>query len=126
MRTLLLWTLLVVVGCKDKDAGTSSGTASKAKSSAEVTPNFAELRVREEQYKVETGKYVALDSCQSASTCTAAWAKIGAKPASSDIACSYAVRSDDLGNAFVIEAACADARYSTSQSDPTITRTPGP
>lgn len=73
----------------------------KTKSATEVAPMFAELSIREEQYKVETGNFLATAECPTttsptgvaASTCTGAtdWIALRINPPESTLKCKYEI-----------------------------------
>lgn len=102
----------------------------KTKSSTEVSPMFAELSIREEQYKVDNGSYLSTALCPSApsstgnltSTCTgqADWIALKVNPSENKIYCAYQVTAgagtgtnvtafgwtSPTGGWYYIEAAC--------------------
>ena len=73
----------------------------KTKGATEVTPMFAEISVKQEQYKADTGLYLDTAECPSttspagvaASTCTAAadWVALRINPPEAVIRCKYDV-----------------------------------
>src|SRR5688572_22183331 len=74
----------------------------KAKSDSEVTAMFAELRSREEQYKIENNVYLAAAACPSTpsatgtatTSCTGTgspWANLKVNPQFTTLRCSYTV-----------------------------------
>ena len=81
------------------------GTRAKAKS--EVSPMFAELGHKEDQYKVENGGYMSAAACPAAastngtdvtagagncfSSATTDWSKLRIQPSEKSLSCSYVV-----------------------------------
>ena len=74
----------------------------RAKADTEIAPMFAELAVREEQYKVDTGRYLTAAACpasplaqgQTATSCVASgqpWNTMGVQLPMSKLKCSYAI-----------------------------------
>jgi prepilin-type N-terminal cleavage/methylation domain-containing protein len=74
----------------------------KSKASSEVNAMFAELAVREDQYKLENGAYLAADACPAttspngatAASCVAtggAWEPLRARLSSDTLVCSYTI-----------------------------------
>ena len=97
---------------------------------------FAELSVRQEQYKVDNGSYLAAPACSDPAAC-AAWTKLGVKPPIPKPACSYEITAGTggtatppsgftinvpAGNWYFIVATCADATHFTSSVDSSIQR----
>jgi hypothetical protein len=103
---------------------------------------FEELRVREEQYRVEHGEYRALATCPKAPSampkdvgpCLALWSKLGLRLPLSSVRCSYRGVSGRGTGAIVGEfefrspathwyyviANCDDEEFFTSSIDPTV------
>lgn len=77
--------------------------SSKVKASSEVTPMFAELAMKLDQYKVENGAYVAVPKCPTAtssagtatSSCAADWAAVRINPPQTLLRCTYEVTVGD-------------------------------
>ncbi len=75
--------------------------SAKTKAISEVAPMFAELSIREEQYKVEAGVYLDAAECPTvtssagvaASTCTAAadWVTLRINPPEATLRCKYQI-----------------------------------
>ncbi len=71
----------------------------KTKSASEIHPMFAEISIREEQYKVDNGAYLTAPTCPAspsstgvaASTCAADWATLRINPPESTVRCSYEI-----------------------------------
>lgn len=83
----------------------------RAKADTEIAPMFAELAVREEQYKVDTGRYLTAAACpssplaagQTATSCVASgqpWNTMGVQLPMSKLKCSYAITTG-LGDSTV-------------------------
>lgn len=73
----------------------------KTKSASEIAPMFAELSIREEQYKVDNTGYLSTATCpatpsahgNAASSCTGAadWVALKVAPSETNLFCSYTV-----------------------------------
>ncbi|HEU0034739.1 MAG TPA: prepilin-type N-terminal cleavage/methylation domain-containing protein [Kofleriaceae bacterium] len=79
-----------------------AGEARKSKGSTEVAPMFAELSVREDQYKSDNGKYLTTPACPSAPAATGtsatgcvasggAWTALNVQLPFQQLKCSYAI-----------------------------------
>src|SRR5687768_5712813 len=86
-----------------------SSESRRAKADTEIAPMFAELAVRQEQYKVDNGRYLTAAACpatpksapQTADACVAAgqpWNTLRVLLPTSTLRCSYAMTTG-LGDA---------------------------
>ena len=104
----------------------------KTKGATEVTPMFAEISIKQEQYKVENGLYLDTTECPTAtspaglpaSTCTAAvdWVALRINPPEAVIRCKYDVEvGTGVGvvnpNGFVFTAPAANWFYILATCD---------
>ena len=89
-----------------------AGESRKAKGDAEVGALFAELAVREEQYAVENGRYLATGASESATfpatpspraqalgTLPASWQTLKVRPPEDAVRCGYVVIAGTSGTA---------------------------
>ncbi len=88
---------------------TFMGEGRKVKASTEVAAMFAEIMVKQEQYKLENGAYLAVPTCpatpsakgQAITTCQAlpSWIALRILPPESKLKCSYTVTVGPAGTA---------------------------
>jgi hypothetical protein len=126
------WVLIAACAC-----GSESKSVAAVDSQPEVAAMFAELQVREEQYKVDSGSYLAAPTCSDPPTC-AAWKTLNVKPPIPKLTCSYAITAGTGGTAtppsgftmatpkgnwnFLV-ATCPEATFFASSVDAAIQRT---
>lgn len=98
---------------------------------------FAELQVREEQYKVDNGAYLGAPACSDPAAC-AEWKKLNVTPPVPKLACSYTITAgtspakpappagftmeERPGSWYFIVATCPDATHFTSSASAMIQR----
>jgi Tfp pilus assembly protein PilE len=128
MITVAIIAILAVVAVP---AFSSQSRSSKAQT--EVGAMLGELAVRQDQYKLENGTYLATTACPAspsaggvaAAACIAAgtpWAQLHVKLPTEELRCSYAttVGSSAAGATFEIVATCESVTFFVTSEDSKI------
>lgn len=102
--------------------------STRGKAKSEVSPMFAELGTREEQYKLENNAYLATAACPASAnaqgtdvvtTPCSSWTTLRVQPSSGKLTCSYVIRTGAAG-----VAPNADTEWPVWLTDPTVAVTP--
>jgi hypothetical protein len=121
--------------------GACGDSSTSSRSDSEVAAVVAELATREEQYKVDEGRYLATGACTGDPVACAAWAPLHVNlrvtPPIQKLACSYAITTGTGGTAtppsgftmktppgtwYFIVATCPEATFFASSVDLTLQR----